>query len=600
MSTVNRKMVDKVVSNLLAVENEYPVIGASLVPLLLAAQGQEIVPSLQGGQIMPTMDRVSRAGLKQVFFKSEAGLGFALLGMAKSSRKPTVGIVTSGPGGLNTITPLADATRDCAPVGMITGQVPTGAMGTDAFQGTEIVDVARPITKSARFLTSVTELVESLPRDLGLAASGRPGSVLFDLPKDVQFAPVDNLEEVAGKVESYRGHVQKPELDTETLDRVIEMLYQSNSPSILAGYGLVLGDVYNQFRQLLDLTSLPVAHTLPGKAAVASDYRYNMGMLGMHGLYSGSYTVYNSDFVLALGARFDDRAVGDPAVFAPAARERQALVHVDVERSQFGKAKELLPHKTCVLGDSGEVVRYLLENLDPSRLKIGRWLERLDRVKVEHRPPASEFAASELLDIIHVLEKVNEISSACPDKLLVTDVGNHQMWSAQRLEITGPNSFFTSAGLGTMGSGISQALGVQLANPGRTVIGIQGDESSFFCNMELRTAVRYNIPAKFVLVNNGGQCIVHQWTQNMFGGNNVGVIEEFEGVTTRMDYVKNAESYGVRAERVSLKKEIGPALERTLAHAGPCLLECVVPHEECHPWIKPGSGFPGIVAGTGR
>lgn len=600
MSPVNRKLVEKVVGRTLAGEKDFPVIGASLVPLLLAAQGQSVVPCLQGGQIMPTMDRISRSGLNQVFFKSEAGLGFALLGMAKSSRRPSVGIVTSGPGGLNTITPLADATRDCAPVGIITGQVPTGAMGTDAFQGADIVDVARPITKSARFVSSVQELIDSIPRDLGLAASGKPGSVLFDLPKDVQFTPVDNLEAVAETAECYERYVRKPELDTATLDRVIELLYASESPSILAGYGLVLGDVYGEFRELLEATSLPVAHTLPGKASVAGSYRYNMGMLGMHGLYTGSYTVYNSDLVLSLGGRYDDRAVGDPAVFAPAARQRQALVHVDVEQTQFGKARELLPEKTCVLGDTGDVVRYLLENLDPSRLKIDRWLARLDEVKAVHTPPASEYAGSEKLDIIHLLEQVNEVTSAlCRDKLVVTDVGNHQMWSAQRLEITGENSFFTSAGLGTMGSGISQAIGVQLANPGRAVIDIQGDESSFLCNMELRTAARYDIPVKVLLVNNGGQCIVHQWTQNMFGGNNVGVIEEFEGVSSRMDYVRNAESYGVRAERVELKKEIGPALERALDYDGPCLIECVVPHEECYPWIKPGKGFPGILAGKG-
>ncbi|MFH1070880.1 MAG: thiamine pyrophosphate-binding protein [Candidatus Glassbacteria bacterium] len=596
MSSFDKRRVREIAARLLARQEDVPIIGASLVPLLVAAQGQEVVPSLQGGQIMPTHDRVGRSGLKQVFFKSEAGLGFALLGMAKSSRRPAVGIVTSGPGGLNTITPLADATRDCAPIGIIAGQVPIAAMGADAFQGIDIVEVVRPITKSARFINNLAELIDSVPRDLGLAASRKPGSVLWDLPKDVQFTPVEHLELVAEGLEHYSRYLDEPELDTDTLDRAIELLYQSEAPVILAGYGLVLGNVWDQFHELLERTSLPVVHTLPGKASVSSSYRYNMGMLGMHGLYSGSAAIYHSDFVFGLGARYDDRAVGDPNVFAPAARRRNALVHVDVEARQFSKAKELLPHKLCVMGDAGAVVRYLLENIDPSRLRIDRWLARLEKIRAENPPPESEYARSEKLDILYLLEKVNLTTAGDQQRLVVTDVGNHQMWASQRLAITGPNSYFTSAGLGTMGSGISQSIGVQLANPGRLVVDIQGDESSFFCNMELRTAVRYGIPVKVLLVNNGGQCIVHQWTQNMFGGNNVGVIEQI-GDHPAMDYVKNTQSYGVRAERITLKKELHGALERAFAHDGPALVECVVPHEECYPWIKPGSGFPGILTG---
>ncbi|OGG04535.1 MAG: hypothetical protein A3F83_02215 [Candidatus Glassbacteria bacterium RIFCSPLOWO2_12_FULL_58_11] len=591
-----KKRVQQITERFISAQDATPVIGACLVPLLLAGQGQEVVPSLQGGQIMPTMDRVGRSGLKQVFFKSEAGLGFALLGMAKSSRRPAVGVVTSGPGGLNTITPLADATRDCVPIGMLSGQVPISAMGTDAFQGVDIIEVVRPITKSARFIESLEMLLGSIPRDLGLSISGKPGSVFWDLPKDVQFTHIDNLRELAARIEGYEQYVEKPELDTESLDRAIELLYRSESPAILAGYGLVLGNVYAEFHELLARTSLPVIHTLPGKAAVSSAYRYSMGMLGMHGLYSGSAAIYLSDFVLSLGGRYDDRAVGNPEVFAPAARQRGALVHVDVEKIQFGKSRDLLAHKLCVHGDSGDVVRYLLDNLDPKRLKIEPWLKRLEKIKAENPAPPSRFAGGEEMDIIYLLEQVNRLTADIPDKLLVTDVGNHQMWSAQRLKITGPNSYFTSAGLGTMGSGISQALGVQLANPGRLVLDIQGDESSFFCNMELRTAVRYQIPIKVLLVNNGGQCIVHQWTDSMFGGNNVGVIEQI-GEAPRMDYVRNAESYGVRAERVTLKKDFQGALMRALDHEGPCLIECVVPHEECYPWIKPGHGFPEIMAG---
>ncbi|MCH8328354.1 MAG: thiamine pyrophosphate-binding protein, partial [Candidatus Marinimicrobia bacterium] len=401
MSGKYRKNIEQVVSNLLADQQDAPPIGASLVPMLLAAQGQSVVPSLQGGQIMPTHDRLGRSGLDQVFFKSEAGLGFALLGMAKSSRKATVGIVTSGPGGLNTITPLADATRDCAPVGMLCGQVPQSAMGTDAFQGVDIVDVVRPITKSARFVDSLDNLIDCIPRDLGLAASGKPGSVLWDLPKNVQITAVDDLAALGQRLECYEDFIEKPELDTASLDRAIELLYQSDTPAILAGYGLVLADVYDEFQELLRLTNLPVIYTLPGKASVSSAYKYNMGMLGMNGLYSGSACGYYSDFLLSLGSRYDDRAVGNPDTFAPLAKKRNALVHVDTEPEQFGLAKELLAHKLCVQADAGDVVRYLLEHIDPKRIKIEPWLKKLEAIKKDNLPPRSIYDQNENLNVIH-------------------------------------------------------------------------------------------------------------------------------------------------------------------------------------------------------
>lgn len=248
------EVIDELTEELVANEERVPVIGASLVPLVLRAQGIKVVPSLQGGQIMPTMDRVSRM-LKQVFFKTEQGLAFGVLGMAKVSQRPQVGIVTSGPGGLNTITALADASRDCAAVGMLTGQVPKAAIGTDAFQGTDITDVARPITKSARLLESVDQMLTAVPRDLGLAISGKPGSVLWDLPKDVQLSPVD-IRRCREKIKSYHSFVEKPELDTENLDRAIKLLYQSDTPLIMAGYGLSLADVFEEFHELLKRTHI--------------------------------------------------------------------------------------------------------------------------------------------------------------------------------------------------------------------------------------------------------------------------------------------------------------------------------------------------------
>lgn len=588
-------VIDELTEELVANEQRLPVIGASLVPLVLRAQGIEVVPSLQGGQIMPTMDRVSRM-LKQVFFKTEQGLAFGVLGMAKISQRPQVGIVTSGPGGLNTVTALADASRDCAAVGMFTGQVPKAAIGTDAFQGTDITDVARPVTKSARLLESVDQMLSAVPRDLGLAASGKPGSVLWDLPKDVQFSPVD-IRRSREKIKSYHSFVEKPELDTGSLDRAIKLLYQSDTPVIMAGYGLSLANAFEEFHELLERTQLPVIHTLPGKSAVLSSYQYNLGMLGMHGLYAASAASYGADFILSLGARYDDRAVGKASVFAPRAQERTALIHVDTEQIQFQKSRELVPNKLNILGDAGDVVRYLLANLDPKQIRIDDWLRQIERWQKENPPPPSAYQQDDRLDIIYVLEKINEATAHDhANKIIVTDVGNHQMWSSQRIATTGPRSFVTSAGIGTLGSGISQAIGAQLVEPDRLVITIEGDEGYYSCGPELRTAARYNVPIKVVVINNGGQCIVRQWTTHMFGGNDVGVIDHVEGVDD-MDFVSNAESYGVMADRVSSKKDVLAAIQKMIAADGPYVLECVVPHEDCYPWIKPGSGFPDIVSG---
>ena len=585
--------LDQLIDELVVNHHGTPVIGASLVPLVLRAQGIEVVPCLQGGQIMPTIDRVSRL-LKQVFFKTEQGLTFAVLGMAKAGRRPYVGIVTSGPGGLNTVTALADASRDCAPMGIIAGQVPKGAIGTDAFQGTDICEVTRPITKSSRLVESVDQLVESIPRDLGLAASGRPGSVLWDLPKDVQFTPID-LRAYREKIRHFGQFVETPPLDTEALDRAIQLLYESETPVIMAGYGLALAEVFDEFHELLEKTKLPVIHTLPGKSAVNCRYDNNLGMLGMHGLYPASAASYHADFILSLGARYDDRAVGNPEVFAPKAQARGALVHVDTEETQFHKARDLAPNKLNVLGDAGAVVKYLLDNLDPGRIKLDSWLRQTEKWKKENTPPKSEYASDERLDVIYLLETINAVTASDhEDKILVTDVGNHQMWAAQRLEITGPNSFLTSSGIGTMGSGIPQALGAQLAHPNRLVIDVQGDEGFFCCGSELRTAARYSLPIKVIIINNGSQCIVRQWTTNMFDGNNVGVIDHVDGIAD-MDFVTNAQSYGVEAERVTRKKDLGSALRRAIRSQGPYVLDCVVPYEECYPWIKPGTGFPQIL-----
>lgn len=590
-TTIIDELAEEIISN----KEKVPVIGASLIGLILRAQGITIIPSLQGGQIMPTMDRVSRT-LRQVFFKTEQGLAFAVLGMSKVSQQPQVGIVTSGPGGLNTVTALADATRDCAPVGLIAGQVPQEAMGTDAFQGTDITDVVKPVTKSARLIESVDQLLNSIPRDLAHAAEGRPGSVLWDLPKDVQFTPID-LQQHREKITSYKEYLEKPELDTESLDQAIELLYASSSPVIMAGYGLSLANVFNEFHSLLEKTSLPVIHTLPGKSAVLSSYRYNLGMLGMHGLYAASAAGYHSDFILGLGARYDDRAVGQPSTFAPKAQERKSLVHVDTEKSQFTKSRDIASNKLNVFGDAGDVVRYLLENLDPSRLQLDEWHRQIERWLKENPPPPSQYHDQDCLDIIYVLETLNKVTAKSnPDKIVVTDVGNHQMWSSQRVSTTGPRSFVTSAGIGTLGTGISQAIGAQLVAPERLVVAVEGDEGYYSCGPELRTAARYNIPIKVLVINNGGQCIVRQWTTHMFGGNNVGVIDHVDGVND-MDFIANANSYGVEGESVSLKTEIVPAMERMLSADGPYVVECKVPHEDCYPWIKPGSGFPEIISG---
>ena len=417
-------------------------------------------------------------------------------------------------------------------------------------------------------MESVDQLVESIPRDLGLAASGRSGSVLWDLPKDVQFTPID-LRAYRGEDPHYGQFVEKPPLDTEALDRAIQLLYESETPVIMAGYGLALAAVFDEFHELLETTKLPVVHTLPGKSAVHCRCDNNLGMLGMHGLYPASAASYHADIILSLGARYDDRAVGDPEVFAPKAQDRGALVHVDTEETQFHKARDLAPHKLNVLGDAGAIVKYLLEHLDPGRIKIDKWLRQTEKWKKENTPPKSEYARDEHLDVIYLLKTLNEVTAADhKDKILVTDVGNHQMWAAQRLEITSPNSFLTSAGIGTMSSGLPQALGAKLAQPDRLVIDVQGDEGFLCCGSELRTAARYSLPVKVLIINNGSQCIVRQWTTNMFDGNNVGVINGLRDERSVLRCGSGAsdaqEGSGLGAtESDSLTRTVRPGLRRS-------------------------------------
>ncbi len=560
------------------------VLGHDLVAEWLSAHDVEAVFSLQGGTIMPAMDAVYRAKLPQYFFIREDGAGFAALGYAKALNKPGVLMVSSGPGATNTVTPISDAMRDCIPLVVFTGQVPTTAKDTDAFQETDITSIVAPITKKTFYVDSIESLESVLVEAFSIAVSGRPGPVLIDLPKDVQFDKTG----MSFPVEPYTNSVVEVSFDPDNnFDKVINAINKAKKPVIIAGHGLILSQATEQFREFVDATGIPVVHTLPAKEVLPTKHPNNFGMLGMHGVYAASAAVEYCDLVISLGSRFDDRITGNPKFFAP---EAQHLIHFDIDKGQIEKV--LPDRKLAVICDLQEGMNALCENAGSIKYKdtYYQWSKELRTLQSEHPHPKSQFADSDLLDIGYVFETLNTvIDENKRDEIFVTEIGQHQMWSSQRLVTDESNIFLSSTGQGAMGSGFPQAIGAQIACPGRQVICLAGDGSFRLNSPELETIVRYNLPVKICIFNNGGYGIVRQWNETFFDKRLVGVLHH------GFDFVGVARTFGIEGSTVEYKKDLEQSFKKAFNHKGPYMLEMRTPWEPCLPFVPPGTSFSEII-----
>jgi acetolactate synthase-1/2/3 large subunit len=558
--------------------------GADLIADWLKAQNAEAVFSLQGGTIMPAMDAVYRSGVPQYFFIREDGAGFAAIGYAKATNRPGVLMVSSGPGATNAVTPISDAMRDCVPLVVITGQVPTFAKDTDAFQETNITSIVRSITKKTFYVEFTNNLEPVLNEAFSVAVSGKPGPVLVDLPKDVQ----NNSTNVSLPIEPYTEWVTEIPFDPDNnFDKVIDALNVSERPVIIAGNGLILAEVTQPFREFIDTTGIPVVHTLPAKGVLPSGHACNFGMLGMHGVYTAGAAVEYCDLVISLGSRYDDRITGNPGLFAPDASH---LVHFDIDRGQIEKV--LSDRKLGVLGDLCDGIQALNESIPyiKNTDRFSKWLRHLNEIKSKHPLPTSQYADTEQLDIEFIFSSLNNVlQKSDGDIIYATEIGQHQMWTSQRLDMKEGNLFISSTGQGAMGSGFPQALGAQIACPDRQVICLAGDGSFRLNSPEMETMVRYNLPLKIFIFNNGGYGIVRQWNETFFEKRLVGV--QHHG----FDFVAVAAAFGVQGAVVEKKADLTRSIENALAYDGPYILEMKIPWEPCLPFIPPGTSFSEII-----
>jgi acetolactate synthase-1/2/3 large subunit len=568
--------------------------GADLMSALLRAHGVKHVMALTGGAIMEGMDALNAdEQIDMYIFQTEPGAAWAAMGYARITGKVGVCVVTSGPGATNTITPIADAHRDNIPVVIITGQVPTFARNTDAFQETNITDIAAPTAKQVHYLHRPEDMPEVIAEAFHVAQEGRPGPVLIDITKDAQQAPV-HLEDFALQFPSQLGAFVLTNRNTPlyptgaeaALDEAAYLLRHAKRPVIIAGYGVMLAGVQHELRQLLDIVPCPVVHTLPGKAALPSVHPCNYGMLGMHGFYVANWMVHHADLVLSLGSRYDDRITGDAKQFAPQA---QRLVHFDIDPQQIHKV--LPERKLGIVGHLKYSLAAFYERLRSTPLDFMPWHHAIADIEAQY--PSTYKRKPECLQAQYALETLNtvvqeQVTQTGQRVIYTTEVGDHQMWAGQHLEIQEGWQFMTSSGQGAMGSGLPMAIGAQIADPDALVICIAGDGSLRFSEAEIETIWEYNLPVKILVMNNHGYGIVRMWNHRFYEGRETGVVKRHK------DWALLARGNGFEAEvaeRVTTPTELEAALRRAIPHRRPHLLEILTPYEECLPLMPPGQSF---------
>jgi acetolactate synthase I/II/III large subunit len=536
--------------------------GSELVINALKQHGIDTVFGYPGGTIMPIYDALYGSGLKHILSRHEQGAVFSAIGYARSAGKVGVCMATSGPGATNLITGLADALIDSVPLVAITGQVPTGAMGTDAFQEVDVLGLSLPVTKHSFLIDDPSRISARVHEAFQIATSGRPGPVLIDIPKDIQmsespFVPV----------------VLAPEPDRlpdkEGIGNARQLLCTAKRPVLYVGGGVGLAGAVEPFRRFLEKMQIPSVTTLKGIGAIPADYPYFLGMVGMHGNPAANKAVQRSDLLMCIGARFDDRVTGNLEGFAPDAK----VIHLDIDPSEVGKRRYA---DVGLLGDLKMMLPLLAQPLD-----ISAWQADSAALKTEHRVnyehPGTRIYAPLLLQ---------RLSDAIPDDTVIcSDVGQHQMWVAQHMAFNRPENHLSSSGLGAMGFGLPAAIGAKLARPDACVINVCGDGSFMMNVQELATIKRYHLPVKILLLDNQRLGMVRQW-QELFYEKRYSETD----LSDNPDFVHLAESFNIRGRRISKDNEVAPALKEMLNAGEAYLLHVDLdPVENVWPLVPPGA-----------
>ena len=575
--------------------------GADTVVQVLADEGVDIIFGYSGGAILPTYDAVFRyndsnrgadgqSPMPLVVPANEQGAGFMAAGYARASGKVGVVMVTSGPGATNTVTPVRDCMADSVPMVVICGQVPTNAIGTDAFQEAPVSAIMGAVAKHIFLVTDPSRLEATLRSAFELARTGRPGPVVVDIPKDIQnwegaYAGGGSLP-----LTGYRNRlaaVSENRLTDDTCKRFFDMLAAAERPLIYAGGGVINGDAVKAMRRLAKAYGLPVTTTLMALGASDTQHPLSLHMLGMHGMAYANYAVEDCDFLIAIGARFDDRVAGDPPRFAPRARR---IAQFDVDVSEIGKVKDVDWHHVGVLQRD-------LEDLLAYGRRIGfetsldGWHAHIASLKERHK--LNYDRDSELIQPYAVIEAINELTQG--EAIISTGVGQHQMWAAQYFDYREPRLWLTSGSMGTMGFGLPAAIGAQFAKPDRLVIDIDGDGSMRMNIGELETATTYKLPIKVIVLNNYGDGMVRQWQRLYYKGRMSGSDKSLH----RKDFVKAAEADGFQfARKLDRKADIAKTVREFIEFDGPAFLEVIIdPDAGVYPMVGPGMSYDKMITG---
>ncbi|MEJ6474923.1 acetolactate synthase 2 catalytic subunit [Pseudoalteromonas piscicida] len=536
--------------------------GAQLVIKVLEEQGVKHVFGYPGGAIMPIYDALYGAPVKHYLTRHEQGAGFAAVGYARSTGKLGVCFATSGPGATNLITALADAMMDSVPLVAITGQVPTAAIGSDAFQEVDVLGMSLSCTKHSYMVERADELAEVLQEAIYLAQSGRPGPVLVDIPKDIQLAKVP-FHPFAAPQE------QQPKLSQAEVEKANQLLCEAKRPVAYIGGGVHNADAQSQLMQFLEKTHMPAVSTLKALGSVLPDYDYDLGMLGMHGTQAANLAVQQCDLLVCIGARFDDRVTGNLAKFAAGAK----VIHLDIDPAEIGKRK---PAAASLIADLKQSLPQLeCVVTDP------QWLDSITSLQRKHAwrydYPGEKVFAPYLL---------NQLSQKLPNTAVVCcDVGQHQMWVAQHMKFSHPSNHLSSGGAGTMGFGLPAAIGAQIARPDDTVITVSGDGSIMMNIQELATIRRNNLPVKILILDNQRLGMVRQWQQLFFEGR----YSETD-LSDNPDFVSLAAVFGIPGQTITHANQVDNAIDALVNAEGPYILHaCIDDKENVWPLVPPGA-----------
>ena len=556
--------------------------GAEIVFKCLEDQGVSHIFGYPGGAVLPIYDELKNFNsIKHILVRHEQGAGHAAEGYARSSGKPGVLLVTSGPGATNAVTALTDAYMDSVPLVCISGQVPTHLIGTDAFQECDTTGITRPCTKHNWLVKDINDLSKVIHKAFEVATSGRPGPVLVDIPKDIQFQKTSYKKNKLQKKINGKSHNN---FSQSAIDKLIEFMIRSKKPIFYTGGGVINSGpkASELLRELVYATGFPITSTLQGLGSFPADDNQFLGMLGMHGTYEANNAMYSCDLMINIGARFDDRITGKIDEFSPNSKK----IHIDIDPSSINKnVKVDLP----IVGDVKTVIASTLKSLKKKKPKFlksnkqhtSKWWEKIE--KWRSKRSLDYISSEDTIKPQYAIERLYELTKD-KDTYITTEVGQHQMWAAQHYKFNKPNRWMTSGGLGTMGYGLPAAVGVQIAHPKKLVIDIAGEASVLMTMQEMSTAVQYSLPIKIFILNNEYMGMVRQWQELLHDKN------YSESYTAALpDFVKLAEAYGCVGIRAKTPEELDDKIIEMLNTDRPVIFDCMVDKQEnCYPMIPSG------------